>query len=876
MRNVVMFRSLTVPVASAFMLASCFAPVTSVTPTGAPLQGPSSVDAPIPAVAPLPAGTVKGVVMAFNAQKQDFEPVVGAQVSVAGAKIFGTTAADGTYTLTGVAPGKHEIQVFAEGYSDGKATIQANKVFGLSNVNVAMMRQGLGAAGGSLDSGAAPKGGFELQQTITSTPVATAPAARNITVVGVVADPRGCAVIGPAGNPARVYVTASNGTIAQASGNGTLLAGGGAGAASTITTTTGFYAFRVDGAVGKVDVRGTASGRTPGGIAMERRTNTVVSTPSDATTDMIMSIQMDSFQTLSTPTAVGSVVPGGLCTLNVASGLSNRADEFFIRIRTGTSSSNVWDVLPSSITATNGTGSLTFRVPALITTGTVSAQLVQLGISPTDWSSQFNAVSYSATDFNNSVLDSATSFEDVTTLAGVNFGLLEANDDAVYTLPLRNTNASVAVVVSVEMEVATGATVASASFDEVDISPLPQPVSRKLTFTNIALPAGTNVAKNLVVRLRNAGGLADGTEFGISNVVIKETNFSLEKTLTGAARTGANALTASAFSSSGWTITQQVADDGVASNGIGLARFFIQPSTTNTNALAALRISGITDTDVPAPNNPAVQGTATSATTVGTVPNTSASRTLRLTVDGTTFAINGIFTGFSVADVQDAIDSTLGDVAANRRVTVSKANGISSWVFTRNSAAAGASISILGYNAGAPTTGSGLEILNAMAIASSGLALSSSSGGLTINLGSATVNRAGWTVRAVSTDTIVTDGTSNITLTSANSAQQFPASAATASGSAAIAFELIPPQQTNASQNPYPTGRNNQIIIEIPIQRTGGGAISLGGTAHSNAKIERFSRVEGTGGTRFPFSDTVSNSTTTFGGAGGIAVQTGL
>ncbi|MEB3196901.1 MAG: carboxypeptidase-like regulatory domain-containing protein [Candidatus Sericytochromatia bacterium] len=810
-------------------------------------------------MATLPADTVQGVVMAFNPLKGEFEPVAGARVSVAGAPSVATTTAEGAYTLTGLKPGRHTLQVFAEGYTDGQAQIQTNRVCGLHHVNVAVLREGLGAAAGRLDDAVAPRRGFELQQTVTSTPVATAPAARNVTVVGVVADPRGCAVIGPVNSPARINVTASNGTIAQASGNGVLLSNGGTGAASTITTTTGFYAFNVNGAVGKLDLRGTASGKTRGGIALERRESVNASTSSDTATSVIMSIQMDSFESITAPTVVGSLVPGGLCTLNFGQGLSSRADEIFIRLRSQADPSLVWEVLPESVTSNFGVGSVVIRIPYAIQTGTFTLQAVQLGIGGSDWSAPRAVDPYTLSDFNASVLDGSVSYDDVISRAGVNYGLLEVDDEVLYTLPLRNTHPSVAAQVTVALDIATGVVVASASFDGVTISPTPTPVGRRLTIANLNLPAGTSTPKPLALRLRRTSGLLEGQVCDITNVVLSEPFFNMQRPLTAAERTGAQAFTANDFSSSTWTISQTVLDDGTASNGIGIARIFVTPPASSTvRPLGALRIICVTDTDQTGPGNPQIQGNTTASTTTGTLPNTQASRTLRLVVDGTTFPVFGIFSNFTATDIQDAVDTALGDNAGNRRVTVSKG---SAWTFTRNASTASATIGIVGYNASNPSAGSGLNLLNALAIASSGIPSTSLQSTVEANLGAAQVfapaalGQPSWSLRPLSANHTFTFGLTNYLFTPSTPSMHFPDKGEVfgINGSVGFVFELLPPAQVNATQNPYPGALRSQTIrIDVPIRRTNGQPFKLGGAGQSFIQLRELSLIEGTGAPRFP------------------------
>jgi len=495
-----MYRSMTVSVASAFMLAACVPSWTAVGPQSAGAGVPAETQAP-QAVSQevLAAGTVKGLVMAYNKAKGEFEPLSGAQVQVLGTQLVAMTEKDGSYTLTGVAPGKHEVMVTREGFEDSKTTIATNPVAGLGQVNVAMV-----PAAPLMGEEAPGVAGFELQQVASpNEPATNAPNPRTVTVVGVVTDPRGVAVPN-----AKVVITTSTGQIAAETQSSATLEPGSTSAGSILTAGSGFFAFRVDDAVGRAEIRANAYGFTPGKIALERRNVIVSSTVGDT---LPLSLQMDTFQAVAAPRPAGgqltgALVPGGVVEVEVESGLSERVDEFYLRVRRGSSLVDFFDVLPLSVNTVNGVGTVRFRVPSLLLTGQAQIQLVQLGLQGTAFTADFTAIGYSASTFENSVTVSAPDLRDDTTQAGVNFGLLERNDEAVYEVAIQNTNGSVPLSLNLFAEFATGAIPLSASLSG-EANPL---VSTSLgnnrwRFNGLSLPADSS--RTFSVRLQN--GLTD-------------------------------------------------------------------------------------------------------------------------------------------------------------------------------------------------------------------------------------------------------------------------------------------------------------------------------------------------------------------------------
>lgn len=852
MKKVVMYRSLTVSVASAFVLAACVPSWSPVAPqsTGAALPTESTSAQAVPQET-LAAGTVKGLVMAFNKLTGQFEPVVGAQVQVMGTDLVALTAKDGSYTLNGVKPGKHEVLVTREGFDDGKTSINANPVSGLNQVNVAMVAAG---TGGALDGATAAGDTYELQQVASPNEAATnAPAPREVSVVGVVTDPRGCAVPN-----AKVAITTSGGAIAAVGASSATVEVGSPMAGSVLTTPSGFFAFKVENAVGLVEVRAGAYGFSPGRIAMERKNLLITSTIGDT---LPMSLQMDSFQAVAQPRpaggqSVGALVPGGLATVQVDSGLSERADEFYIRVRRGSSLVDVWEVLPLAVTSTNGVGTVQFRVPSLIPTGQVQIQLVQLGIQGTGFAPEFNAIGYTATTFENSVVAGAATLADDSTQSGVNFGLLEKDDEAVYELPLQNTNGSVSVQLNLVAELASGAIPVAAS-----LTGLGTPIAtaslgnNRWRFSGLFLPAAES--RTFSLRIRNeATGLPHDGAFFVRQVTVEEPNFSYTKALPSGDRTGANALTYREFLNTGpeglgWSGYAKVFEDDPATAGAAFVRITFNPPS-DTRPLTALRITDITDTDKVAPANPQIDAQATRAGT--TVTGLADLGTLVLEVDGVARQIP-VANNASTTSITTQYEN-FGGVPGS--VTFEKPNN-GAWRFIRNSSAPGSSIAVRGTTGTAPT--STAAVLTAMGISASGIPMVATSGGITVTLDGATVTNSdgspsAWTIRAVRNDTVV-DGTDASVTIPANSVTglQFP-SASIRNGMAAAAFELVPPAQVTAGVNPL-ANRNAPVVVRYRVRTNDGSSIRLGGANHvgggfnSITRLVGYSLLEGPAGDRY-------------------------
>ncbi|MEB3327698.1 MAG: carboxypeptidase regulatory-like domain-containing protein [Candidatus Sericytochromatia bacterium] len=379
-KQIQFLRALTVPVASAFALAAC-APQLATMPTVKP-EGPSAGNVSTPAFkAPeVPAvGTVSGLVKTYNVSTHRFEPVAGAAVKVEGTSLTATTDAEGRYTLVGVAAGGQKLSVSKAGQVATRA-IAVSPVSGLANVNLALEGRQYAL------QGASPQ--------------------RQLTLTGVVSDPRGVALPN-----AEVTALTTSGTI-NIEGASSREAKGSATAAAVLQAdSAGYFVFYVGDsdanneileADGNTQVRLDARGRTAGGLEVELSGDAAVAFTyaegNSGADSQVADLQCNTFPAVGKPAMVAdaarglALVPGELATIEVPAHLSQRADELFIRIHTGltpdqAAAVTVHDVLPISLTPdlqVPGKGQLQFRVPFSIgTSSNVRIQVCQLGLVPT-------------------------------------------------------------------------------------------------------------------------------------------------------------------------------------------------------------------------------------------------------------------------------------------------------------------------------------------------------------------------------------------------------------------------------------------------------------------------------------------------------------
>ncbi|MEB3196342.1 MAG: carboxypeptidase-like regulatory domain-containing protein [Candidatus Sericytochromatia bacterium] len=322
-----------------------------------------------PGVVPRPDGgqPITGEVHGFDPLTDRFVPLSGAHVRVQGASGEGLTDARGHYRLEGLSPGAHRLSVTLPGYAPADLELHVPSGQALEGVHV----------------GLAP---------VAPTPrrlaqAGAAPAPQETLVVGVVSDPRGTAVAG-----ARVQASTTSGAFARTTCSESLVQTSGlAAGGGIISTRTGHFAFRVTQTVGLTYVRLNASGETPGGIRLERRSSRELAVDENGPSAISLALQMDAFDQVTTPIAQGPVVLGGPCTLKVGSGLSARTDEFHVRIRPEGSSAQAIEVIPEWVERSGRGGDVWFRVPATLAAVPLVAQLVQFGLATSGWSPPFRA-----------------------------------------------------------------------------------------------------------------------------------------------------------------------------------------------------------------------------------------------------------------------------------------------------------------------------------------------------------------------------------------------------------------------------------------------------------------------------------------------------
>ncbi|MFP5501708.1 MAG: carboxypeptidase-like regulatory domain-containing protein, partial [Candidatus Sericytochromatia bacterium] len=270
---------------------------------GPQVEVPASV-APAKAQAPahLPAGVVEGLVAMWDGQ--DFVPVAGATLRVEGTKHAATTDAEGRYHIEGLAPGGYRMIVSKDGFAASESRMVMGPVSGTPRVNMALS-----------------PATYSVQQI----------AAFTATVTGVVTDPRGSALPG-----------ATIKLLCNVSNNG-------AGSNATETTNVnGFYAHTLADVSANSSspgqVQASAYGLSPGQVRLETSNVTAANLTSSS---LVLNVQTDAYPTPGTPTWPNGTysVPGTIATLN-ATQLSQRADEFHVRLTSGTMD---YDLLPDSV-----------------------------------------------------------------------------------------------------------------------------------------------------------------------------------------------------------------------------------------------------------------------------------------------------------------------------------------------------------------------------------------------------------------------------------------------------------------------------------------------------------------------------------------------
>ncbi|MEB3196588.1 MAG: carboxypeptidase-like regulatory domain-containing protein [Candidatus Sericytochromatia bacterium] len=613
------FRGSSLPLMLALAIAGCapgFQPAGGLGVPGAP-AGDVAVMQDL-----LAAGTVKGRVMAFDPAKGRFEPVAGASVAVQGGPQVATSDANGFYTLTGVAPGAHMLRATKDGLTQAEAPIHVNKVMGIADVHLAMGKPAYG-----------------LKQT-PATELFTGP----MTVFGVVRDPRGCAVPN-----STLYVTSSSGNVVGilASDHEVDVVPSSAGAAAVVTTLTGFYTFRVNDADDYTRVTISASGRTRGGIAMERNKTTVqeggtyavdrlevetgggrtVTDGSKPVTSALWTqgfdIQLNKFLGTKPPTSVGSYVTGAQAKFRVAEGLSSRPDEFFIRLRQGKED---YDIVPIAVTAVAGSAiarEVTFRVPSTISTlNNFTVTIMQLGLTPSAASLNLRATSFGEAEYRNTIASTtAATLTDVTT----NYTTAEAHfingEELQVDVPVRNAHTrltldmaltfvtpGVASITSAELQNLTAGTSANltANYDGV---------SKRVSVPFELPPRSSTSHVEYSVRVRFKTAAPTGSSaYTLSSMALEETSMGY-KTADAYFATATLPVTLGSFESTqgNWAM-QKTIDETEIANGFATVTlaFEFDGDYLASYPMPAVRVVDITpidyNTEASEPANPEVSG----------------------------------------------------------------------------------------------------------------------------------------------------------------------------------------------------------------------------------------------------------------------------
>lgn len=580
----------------------------------------------------LAAGTLNGTVATYDGSK--FVPVANAQVSLDGTQFTAHTDSDGRYTIAGVAPGAYKVTASKDGMVAGTHDVYMNSVMGTPRVNIALQSP---------------------QRTLLD----AVPGAQNVTVSGVVTDPRGSALGGAA-----VKVLSNTGGPNSAGYNSTRDTQGG-----ITSDAAGFYTIVIPNVVvsptrpGQVQV--TANGTSPGGVKLE---TTDVYAYNLTTATLVANPQCKAFTQPANPTwpngTFGSM--GSNATVK-ADWLSSRTDEFYVELYcagSGNNLSQTYGVLPDSITATPANGATppngvaSFRIPFTMPGPTFVARIVPFGLT-----SQFGNVAGRGNNVpapfvtNYLIGDLATkgSFEyDVDFQPGAtlvnntshtgtaNNGLFVSGDNVTYNLSIINRDPSVSQDIQLTgtapagcsgisgtyvtyQDNATGATppmganggsgtATAVAFPAGSITG--PDASGKFTVGGFTLPlatvnAGGTVTKvgraDLVLNFTSPFGMATGFTFGLSGITTKMVSANLTKALSNPPGV-TNGMAASNMDVAQITMGPKVyTNEAGGSNGIGVVGFVVTP--TAASAAGQIRITDRCYTNSPVGSSATITGT---------------------------------------------------------------------------------------------------------------------------------------------------------------------------------------------------------------------------------------------------------------------------
>lgn len=574
----------------------------------------------------LPVGTFAGMIATF--EDGQFKPVVGATVKVEGQDGTAMTDVDGRYVFNGLKPGDYKVVVTKDGFAQGEQQVNLSPVAGTPRVNVAMN-----------------KPGYALKQAAI-TPF-------NLTVTGVVTDPRGAALPNAS---VRIATTAGTGT------NQTVL-----------SNANGFYTVTINNmsaspiSPGYVQV--TAFGTSPGGVKLE--VDEVWAKPVTSAS-LVVNARCEAFTVPRNMTyPAGTFTPMGALNATIeVENISTRADEFYLLLsgNTATTASGTYQfaVLPESITNTPAAGAvpqkanIKFRVPFAFPAdaSTYTVSIVPFGQGAAAYTGPGNfVVQYTQTDFSNDVdfttHDIADANEPPTIPANVNTGKFVAGEDAVYTLNLTNDNTNVSQDLKVKGRVSTGATIRGVKLTTTMEGAPDTVVSASVAPANITQPDGNGDWSVTGLSLPQATGFGTGkakieVTFASSTATVGGNNFAVSNVAVEMPSAGhvdqsgpAAAVTNSPFNvrtvaRDVLTLVSKTIDDGaVANDGYAEVTLVVDPGAAS-NAAGVYRIVDQTESNKTTPPRKA---TLLGSVAVPTQPNTvglSNADVLEFIIDGVT------------------------------------------------------------------------------------------------------------------------------------------------------------------------------------------------------------------------------------------------
>ncbi|MEB3220491.1 MAG: carboxypeptidase-like regulatory domain-containing protein [Candidatus Sericytochromatia bacterium] len=825
-------RRLTLPLVVAFALVGCAMPAPST-----PTASQPALQAPLAAPQVLAAGVVKGRVVAFDRAAGRFSPLGGAAIRVEGTAFSATSDDQGGYSLEGLPPGDYTVRAVKDGYAGEPAQVKVNAVMGLERVDLAV----------AATSGAKAFGLAQAPSPPTQLPTS------DFTVFGIIRDPRGCAVPG-----ARMFITASSGQIDLENAQGTEVSivsakDGSAslplaeGDTAKLTTTSGYYWFQAQGADEYVRFTVSVSGSTPGGINLERSgtaftvdrndTNTAIQ---DADKQAIVipfpeqfDVQLNKFTGALTPTGFPPYTLGEeAAELRVASGLSSRPDEFFVRLVQGR---DQYDIVPIEVKQAGGVGTaydtVVFRIPStLSTTQNFTASIVQLGLQPSSPSLPLSIGSLDLATFVTTVQQTRNGRVVQPALRQLNDGFAVQNkfftdaERLQLRVPVRNPRTfDLSVEVGFDLG---GVSAATAKLGTRSFSVSIDPGTERITVPFV-IPARTS-GTDLVIEFTLSGRTNANPAVKATGILVRDPRrtdpgsgdplqFSFSDT---------NELTVRAFDETGWGFAKALSDDGTVNNGIGRVVLSIVPPANYVGPQGAFRVFDITDNNLNGPiptvfieGDAITTDIAFTPVTIPTTPDADRTAVFVLGVPGALDAERAVVVPsgpVGLTALQQAFEDQLGTDTID--ITQTTGVGDDPLKFTLVNG---------GNKLALKSAGSALALLGL----TGPIAAATRTGGITATLAGATTNLPGWTVRPVTADS---------TLTGVDSGPALMASDVTlykgavigkqdSDGKTVIAFEVVPAANAQPFTNAAPLQVTYRIVADGTSNITIGDGSNEGG-----------------------------------------------